>query len=306
MTRKATYVGISLLILTIFLVTPAIGETFENNVLIIASSTSLNDTGLLYVLGPLFEKEADVIVRWMSIGAGVSLERGKLGDVDLVMVNDRAAEDMFIDEGFGVERRAFAYNYFVLVGPESDPAGVSEMTPADAFATIMEMGIEDSSAVKFISRGDNSGTHSREKVIWSSAGFEYADVQTSGDWYIKAENDMTNTLRMANEMGAYTLSDMGTFFAYHGYWSPDLVSIVKEGDDLLNVYSAILVNPEIKNSINAPLGAAWINFLISDDVQSIISDFGVDEYSTPLFFGAKGNENVIGVSVDETSSPVTV
>ena len=306
MKREATYVGITLFILTIFLVVPVMGDTYENRVLMIATTTSLDDTGLLDVLGPLFEKEigGDVVVRWLSKGTGVSLEYGRRGDVDLMMVHDRTAEDKFIDEGFGIERRVFAYNYFVLVGPESDPAGVSGMSPADAFNTILENGVENPSAVKFVSRGDNSGTHSRERAIWKSAGYEYAEVQTSGAWYIEAGQGMGNTLRMADEMGAYTLSDMGTFLAYRG--DLDLVSIVEEGDDLLNVYSAMLVNPKIERSVNTPLGATWINFLISDEVQEIISSYGVDEYGKALFNGAKGNEGVIGVSVDETSSPVQI
>ena len=306
MKHEATYVGVTLFILTILLVVPVMGDTYENKVLMIATTTSLDDTGLLDVLGPLFEKEIgdDVVVRWLSKGTGVSLEYGKRGDVDLMMVHDRTAEDKFIDEGFGIERRVFAYNYFVLVGPESDPADVSGMSPTDAFNTIMERGMENPSAVKFVSRGDNSGTHSRERAIWKSAGYEYAEVQASGAWYIEAGQGMGSTLRMADEMGAYTLSDMGTFLAYRG--DLGLVSIVEEGDDLLNVYSAILVNPKIERSVNTPLGATWINFLISDEVQEIISSYGVDKYGKALFNGAKGNEGVIGVSVDETSSPVQI
>jgi tungstate transport system substrate-binding protein len=306
MKRETTYVGITLFILAILLIVPVMGETYENKVLMIATTTSLDDTGLLDVLGPLFEKETgnDVVVRWLSKGTGVSLEYGKRGDVDLMMVHDRTAEDKFIADGFGIERRVFAYNYFVLVGPASDPAGVSKMSPADAFNTLMEKGMESSSTVKFVSRGDNSGTHSREKAIWKSAGHDYADVQASGGWYIEAGDGMGNTLRMANEMGAYTLSDMGTFLAYRG--DIDLVSIVEEGDDLLNVYSAILVNPAIERSINTPLGVAWINFLISDEVQTLISNYGVEKYGKALFNGAKGHEDLIGVSVDETSSPVKI
>lgn len=302
---ETAYVGITLFVLTVFLVVPVMGETFENKVLMIATTTSFEDTGLIGVLGPLFEKEIgdDVVVRWLSKGTGVSLEYGKRGDVDLVIVHDRAAEDKFIADGFGIERRVFAYNYFILVGPTSDPAGISEMTPADAFNAIMEKGLEDSS-VKFISRGDNSGTHSREKAIWRSAGHEYVDVQSSGSWYIETGQGMGDTLRMANEMNAYTLCDMGTFLSHRG--DIDLVLIVEGGDDLLNVYSAILVNPAIERSVNTPLGAAWINFLISDEVQEIISNYGVEKYGKPLYNGAKGKESLISVSVDETSSPVQI
>jgi len=305
MKRGTVYVGITLFILTIFLFSPVAGETFENKVIKIATTTSLDDTGLLDVLGPLFEKEIDddVVVFWLSRGTGVSLEYGKRGDVDLMMVHDRVAEDAFLADGYGTDRRVFAYNYFVLVGPESDPANVAGMTPADAFDTIMEMGMEDSS-IQFVSRGDNSGTHSREKAIWKSAGYEYADVQSAGDWYIEAGDGMGSTLRMANEMGAYALSDMGTFLAYRG--DLNLVSIVEEGDDLLNIYSAMLVNPENEASVNTPLGIAWINFLISDEVQEIISTYGAEKYGKALFTGAKGNEDVIGVSVDETSLPIEI
>ena len=305
MKHEMKYVGITLVILTIFLTVPVMGEGYEDKVLMIATTTSLDDTGLLDVLGPAFEQEVgdDVVVRWLSKGTGVSLEYGKRGDVDLMMVHDRTAEDKFLEEGYGTDRRVIAYNYFVLVGPESDPAGVSEMTPADAFTTIMELGAEDST-IAFVSRGDNSGTHSREKAIWKSAGYEYADVQSSGDWYVEAGQGMGNTLRMADEMGAYTLSDMGTFLAYRG--DLGLVSIVEEGDDLLNVYSVILVNPENEPSVNTPLGVAWINFLISDEVQEIIANYGVEEYGKALFNAAKGNEDVIGVSIDETSSPVQI
>ena len=305
MKHEMKYVGITLVILTIFLTVPVMGGGYEDKVLMIATTTSLDDTGLLDVLGPAFEQEVgdDVVVRWLSKGTGVSLEYGKRGDVDLMMVHDRTAEDKFLEEGYGTDRRVIAYNYFVLVGPESDPAGVSEMTPADAFTTIMELGAEDST-IAFVSRGDNSGTHSREKAIWKSAGYEYADVQSSGDWYVEAGQGMGNTLRMADEMGAYTLSDMGTFLAYRG--DLGLVSIVEEGDDLLNVYSVILVNPENEPSVNTPLGVAWINFLISDEVQEIIANYGVEEYGKALFNAAKGNEDVIGVSIDETSSPVQI
>jgi tungstate transport system substrate-binding protein len=309
MKRETLYLGATLVLLTVLFASPvmgATGETFEDKVLMIATTTSLDDTGLLDLLGPRFEQDIgdNVVVRWLSKGTGISLEYGKRGDVDLMMVHDRAAEDKFIDEGYGQDRRVFAYNYFVLVGPESDPAEVAGMSPADAFNTIMEKGQDDSSAVKFVSRGDNSGTHSREKAIWKSAGYEYADVQASGDWYVESGQGMGSTLRMADEMDAYTISDMGTFLAYRG--DIGLVSIVESGDDLLNIYSAILVNPEMHPSVNTPLGAAWINFLLSDEVQELISNFGVEEYGKALFYGAQGSEELLGISVEETSNPVNV
>ena len=275
----------------------------EKQQLRIATTTSLDDTKLLDHLRTIFEDKYNAEVLVVSAGTGKALEYGQRGDVDVLMVHDRAREDVFIADGYGTNRRVFAYNYFVLVGPESDPAGVKDMKPEEAFATIREKGMAGESSVVFVSRGDASGTHSKEKAIWKGAGFNYsADVQGSGDWYLEAGKGMGATLMMANEKQAYTLSDIGTFLAYKG--DLQLVPVVSEGDILLNVYCAMQINPEKYPDINSTIAKDWINFMISDDVQKEIASFGVDKYGQPLFYAAQNDWEKIGVTKAEVTDPV--
>jgi tungstate transport system substrate-binding protein len=268
----------------------------------IATTTSLYDTGLLDHLQAIFEDEHDVSLKIVSAGTGIALEYGQRGDVDVMMVHDRAREDTFLADGYGVNRKVFAYNYFVIVGPESDPAGIAGMEPEEAFITIMEEGATNPE-VKFVSRGDNSGTHGKEKAIWVSAGYDYAtEIQDSGDWYVEAGSGMGATLTLADEQEAYTLSDIGTYLAYKG--DLDLVILVDQGDILLNVYSAMMINPQKFPDVNSTLAKEWINFLISDEIQDEIGSFGVAEYGQPLFYPAKGKWQEIGVSIEETETPI--
>jgi tungstate transport system substrate-binding protein len=269
----------------------------------IATTTSLYDTKLLERLTPIFEEQYNAEVLIVSAGTGKAIEYGQNGDVDVLMVHDRAREDAFLADGYGINRRVFAYNYFVVVGPESDPAGIKGMQPEAAFTTIRETGMADGSDVVFVSRGDASGTHSKEKAIWKAAGFNYsADVQGSGDWYQEAGTGMGATLTMANEKQAYTLSDIGTYLAYKG--DLDLVTLVDEGDILLNVYSAMQINPEKYPDINSTVAKDWVNFMISDDVQKEIASFGVDQYGQPLFYAAQNDWEKIGVTQAEVTEPV--
>jgi tungstate transport system substrate-binding protein len=281
--------------------TPTLAATPEE--LRIATTTSLYDTKLLDHLQSIFEKEYNAKLLVVSAGTGKALEYGQRGDVDVMMVHDRAREDTFIADGDGLNRRVIAYNYFVIIGPESDPAGIKGTQPEVAFKTLMEKGKAGEAGVVFVSRGDASGTHAKEKAIWKAAGFDYEkDVQNSGNWYVEAGSGMGATLVMANEKEAYTLSDIGTFLAYKGDLT--LVPVVSKGDILLNVYSAMLINPEKHTGVDTELGKKWINFLTSDEAQQEIASFGVVEYGEPLFFPAKGNWAVMGVSEAEVSAPV--
>ena len=269
----------------------------------IATTTSLYDTKLLERLTPIFEEQYNAEVLIVSAGTGKAIEYGQNGDVDVLMVHDRAREDAFLADGYGINRRVFAYNYFVVVGPESDPAGIKGMQPEAAFTTIRETGMADGSDVVFVSRGDASGTHSKEKAIWKAAGFNYsADVQGSGDWYQEAGTGMGATLTMANEKQAYTLSDIGTYLAYKG--DLDLVTLVDEGDILLNVYCAMQINPGKYPDINSTVAKDWVNFMISEDVQKEIASFGVDKYGQPLFYAAQDDWAKIGVTEAEVTDPV--
>jgi len=275
----------------------------EKQQLRIATTTSLDDTKLLERLSTIFEEQYNAEVLVVSAGTGKALEYGQRGDVDVLMVHDRAREDTFLADGYGTNRRVFAYNYFVLVGPESDPAGIKNMEPKQAFATIREKGMAGESGVTFVSRGDASGTHAKEQAIWKAAGLNYStDVQGSGDWYLEAGKGMGATLTMTNEKQAYTLSDIGTYLAYKG--DLELATLVDEGDILLNVYCAMQINPEKYPDINSTVAKDWINFMISDDVQKEIASFGVDKYGQPLFYAAQNDWEKIGVTKAEVTDPI--
>jgi tungstate transport system substrate-binding protein len=250
----------------------------------IATTTSLYDTGLWYYLEPLFEKYADVEMDIIYAGTGIALEYGRRGDVDAVIVHDPAAENKFIDEGYGINRRYFAYNFFLIAGPPSDPAGIEGSTATEAFKKIYEAGMKDPDAVKFISRGDNSGTHSKEKLIWSKAGFEYADVESSGKWYEEAGKGMGPTLLMANEQLAYVLADISTFLAYSKKSNLTIIPLVDEDPLFLNVYAAIAINPDKIATAKTDIANKFINWLISPEVQNIIGTYGTAEYGRSLFF----------------------
>ena len=248
-----------------------------------ATTTSLYDTGLWGYLEPMFEKQYEVEVDVLYAGTGIALEYGMRGDVDAITVHSKSREQTFVSEGYGVERVPFAYNYFLIVGPGSDPAGIKGMQPEDAFKKLA-----DSGAGSFVSRGDDSGTHGKEKAIWGSAGFDYEDVRKSGDWYIEAGRGMGPTLLMASEKQAYTLSDMGTFLAYKG--KTELEPVVDKGSILLNVYSVIACNPDKNSKVNHEMAEKMVNFLTSPDIQQLIGDYGVKQYGMPLFTPCAGAE----------------
>jgi len=268
----------------------------------IATTTSLDNTGLLEALKERFEKDHDVTLQIIAAGTGKALEYGQRGDVDVLMVHDRAREDTFMDDGYGINRRGIAYNYFMIVGPESDPAGIAGMTPEDALTTIYETA-QTNPDVVFISRGDSSGTHSKEQSIWTSAGYNYTtDIEGAGDWYVEGGQGMGATLTVADEKVAYTLSDSGTYLSYKT--DLDLVPLVDEGDSLLNVYSAMMINPEMYDYVNSEMARTWINYLITPETQEFIGTFGVDTYGQPLFFKSRGNWEVMGITQAEAEDPI--
>ncbi|MBA7692991.1 Tungstate-binding protein TupA [subsurface metagenome] len=182
-----------------------------------------------------------------------------------------------------MERVPFAYNYFLVVGPADDPAGIKGMTPEDAFKKLFETG-----AGSFVSRGDDSGTHGKEKAIWQAAGYDYEAVQQAGSWYIEAGRGMGPTLLMASEKQGYTLSDMGTFLSYQG--EVLLIPVVDEGSILLNVYSVIACNPEKNPNVNAEVANNMVNFLTSSEIQELLGKYGVKEYGLQLFTPCAGAE----------------
>jgi len=249
----------------------------------IATTTSLYDTGLWYYLEPMFEKLANVEMDIIYAGTGIALEYGRRGDVDAVVVHDRAAEDKFIAEGCGINRRNFAYNFFLIAGPESDPAGIKGLSAADAFKKLIEEGKKNPDKVKFVSRSDNSGTHSKEKLIWAKAGYDYADVQKSGKWYVEAGKGMGHCLLMANEQQSYVLADISTFLAYKRKSNVDLTVLVEQDPIFLNVYAAMAINPEKVTKVKIDIANEFINWLISSEIQDVIGTYGKAEYERSLF-----------------------
>ncbi len=250
----------------------------------VATTTSLYDTGLWGYLEPMFEEEYGVGMDIMYAGTSRALELGSRGDVDVVTVHAKALEEQFVADGYGVERIPFAYNYYLIIGPEDDPAGIKNLTPEAAFQKLMENGNGT-----FVSRGDGSGTHVMEQNIWATAGYDYEeDVRNTGTWYVEGGLGMGPTLTMAHELEAYTLSDMGTYLTYKG--DIDLVPLVTEGDILLNVYSVIAVNPDNVAVTNLEMANNLIAFLTSDEIQELMGQYGVDEYGLQLFTPCAGNE----------------
>ncbi len=241
----------------------------------VATTTSLYDTGLWGYLEPMFEEQYNVALDIIYAGTGEALQYSRRGDVDVITVHAKARELEFITEGYGVARVPFAYNYFLIVGPETDPAGIKGMSPEDAFQKLMDTG-----SGSFVSRGDDSGTHSKEKKIWEEAGFDYELVRKAG-WYIEGGIGMGPTLLMASEKRAYTLTDMGTFLAYTG--KLDLVPIVDNGGLLLNVYSVIAVSSEKHPNTKIEMANNLISFLTSPEIQELIGNYGVEEYGMQLF-----------------------
>ncbi|MGA1823985.1 MAG: substrate-binding domain-containing protein [bacterium] len=237
----------------------------------IASTTSTDNSGLFTVLNPPFEKQFNCSVDVIAQGTGKALKTGEMGDCDVVFVHSRPAEDTFIQQGFGVNRRDVMYNDFIVLGPPEDPAGIKGLK--DAGEALKKIA---AAHAKFVSRGDDSGTHKKEKSLWAKTG-----LTPNGKWYIESGQGMGAVLNLAHEMKAYTLSDRGTYLAYQN--KIDCV-VVTEGDpDLFNPYGIIAVNPARHQEVNYLLAMAYIGWVTSPEGQKIIKEFGKEKYGMPLF-----------------------
>jgi tungstate transport system substrate-binding protein len=237
----------------------------------ISSTTSTDNSGLFGALNPPFEKRLDCRIDVIAVGTGKALKIGEAGDVDVVFVHARAAEDKFIADGFGVNRRDVMYNDFIIIGPKEDPAGIRGFKDAKkALSAIAQKG------APFISRGDDSGTHKKEKFIWKKAG-----VTPKGKWYAEAGQGMGAVIQIANEKKAYALADRGTYLAYSD--KVDLVILCEGDKDLFNPYGIMAVNPARFPNVNYVLAMAYIGWITSQEGQAIIRKFGVAKFGQPLF-----------------------
>ncbi len=256
--------------------------------LIVSTTTSLYETGLLDELKTMFEKtHPEYNVSFISQGTGLAIETAKRGDADMILVHSPSQERGFLESGFGVNRKIFAYNFFIVVGPEADPAGITGMDPIGALLKIREEG--QAGNALWVSRGDNSGTHSKEKALWAATGLVLDEIKaetaggSAGTWYIEAGAGMTATLQLANEKMAYTLTDVATYLKNHRNGNIELVKIVDSGEDTLNVYSAIVCDPDTSPRGMFEGSMAFLRFLLSDEAQTMLVAYGEDEFGSTLF-----------------------
>lgn len=295
---------ISMLLLALTVLCTAAGAA-DGERLKLATTSSLYDTKLLDLIQTKYLEKYNVFVDPTTHGGtGMAITAGEKGDIDLLLIHDKPRELKFINDEHGLERRCIAYNYYNIVGPKDDPAGIKGLNSSQAFKAILEKGKADPSKVKFVSRGDGSGTHAQEQRIWKAAGFNYSsEINTSAnkDWYLDVGSPMGATLLLASEKSAYTLTDLSTFKAYQGNLT--LFPLIEGGADLLNVYVAIAVNPKKHPGVNCELANHFIDYLVSDEGQQLIADFGKEKYGQPLFFPAKGNCELIGCSSAECAAP---
>ena len=263
-------------ILTLTAWTPV--QAQQKNI-ILATTTSTQDSGLLDVLLPIFEKKTGYFVKTIAVGSGQAMAMGQKGEADVLLVHSPTAEKKFVAEGYRVNRRLVMHNDYIVVGPAGDPAKVKgTKATTDVFKKIASAG------VLFLSRGDNSGTHSKERDVWKASG-----INPEGQkWYQQTGLGMGQTLNVASEKNGYTLADRGTYLALKKNLQSNILA---EGDAiLLNIYHVIEVNPAKWPKVNTPGAKAFADFMISKETQEIIRTFGVEKFGSPLFFPDAGKK----------------
>ena len=267
-----------MLLAALFLTILPASVAAQRSPVILSTTTSTQDSGLLDVLVPLFEQKTGYTVKTIAVGTGQALALAARGEADVVLAHAPALEKKYVADGKMLDRRVVMYNDFVIIGPADDPAKIKGMTKAaDAMKAIAATGS------RFVSRGDNSGTHLLEKTLWKLAG-----VEPQGAWYIEAGQGMGATLGIADDRKAYTLTDRGTFLAFQ---KRVRLPILVEGDKpLLNIYSVMLVNPSNGPKVNTAGGTAFAEFMLSAETQKVIKTFGVDKYGQPLFVPVAGTK----------------
>jgi len=266
--------------ITLLVIAPATQAAPPAKDIILATTTSTQDSGLLDALVPQFEKQTGFRVKTIAVGSGQAMAMGQRGEADVLLVHSPEAEKKFVAEGFGLGRRRVMHNDFIVVGPPTDPAGIKAAGSAlHGFRRIA------STAAVFLSRGDNSGTHAQEQKLWKAAGL----TPEGQKWYQQTGLGMGQTLNVTAEKNAYTLADRGTYLALRKNLG---LAILSEGDAvLLNVYHVIEVNPLRFPKVNAPGAKAFGDFLLSKETQKLIAIFGVDKFGSPLFFPDAGKKD---------------
>jgi len=264
------------------LTTAPTATTTGNMNLILATTTSTQDSGLLDVLIPLFEQQTGYTVKTVAVGTGAALQMGQQGNADVLLVHAPSSEVTYMAGGYGKDRFLVMHNDFIIIGPSSDPAKIKGDTDAvDAFKKIAAAG------ATFISRGDQSGTNTKELALWKSAGIDPAGTKPS--WYVSTGQGMGATLTIASQKGAYTLSDRATYLAYQANIQLDI--LVEKDNSLLNVYHVITVNPDKWPKVNYTGALAFASWIVSPAIQDVIGKFGVDKYGQQLFVPDAGKSD---------------
>ena len=248
----------------------------QRSPVILSTTTSTQDSGLLDVVVPTFERQRGYTVKTLAVGTGQALALAARGEADVVLAHAAALEKKYVNEGKMLNRRLVMYNDFVIIGPANDPAGIKgTASAAQAMKSIAQ------TASRFVSRGDNSGTNILEKSLWKLAGIEPA-----APWYIEAGQGMGATLGIADDRRAYTLTDRGTYLAYQKRIQ---LPVLVQGDrPLLNIYSVMEVNPANGARVNVAGGKAFADFMVAPETQNVIKTFGVEKYGQPLFVPIAG------------------
>jgi len=267
-----------------FLLDPSRSAETQSRNVILSTTTSTQDSGLLDLLVPLFEKQSGYSVKTVSVGTGQALALAAKGDADVALVHAPSLEKKYVSGGQLQNRRLVMYNDFVIIGPKDDPAKIRPLK-----STLAALKAIEQAKAAFVSRGDNSGTHTLEKSLWKEAG-----LQPNGPWYIESGQGMGASLNIANERNAYTITDRGTYLALGKRMN---LPILVEGDRaLLNIYSVMEVNPANGPRVNAAGGKAFADFMVSPQAQNLIKDFGVEKFGQPLFVPvAHKREEELGV-----------
>jgi tungstate transport system substrate-binding protein len=258
---------------------PASAALAQPTTVILSTTTSTQDSGLLDTLVPLFEKKTGFTVKTISVGTGQALALAARGEADVALVHAPSLERKYVEEGKMQNRRLVMYNDFVIIGPEDDPARIKGMPKAaEALKRIAD------TQSRFVSRGDKSGTYLLELGLWKQAG-----IEPTGPWYIESGQGMGQTLGIANDRRAYTITDRGTWLAFQKRIS--LPILVEKDKPLLNIYSVMEVNPANGPRVNVVGGQAFADFMVAPDTQSVIKTFGVDRYGQPLFVPIAGQSD---------------
>jgi tungstate transport system substrate-binding protein len=263
---KQQKILLALTLLVVFSFAAAGAAFADAPVLRMATTTSTDNTGLLDYLAPYANSSLGIDLQWVAVGTGKALELGKNCDVDVLMVHAPESEMKYVTEGYGVDRTRIMYNDFVIIGPSGDPAGIAGKSASEALRMIPDKG------ALFTSRGDNSGTNRKEIILWSNAGLS---VPRKESWYIETGQGMINTINIAAERDAYTLTDRGTYIKYESNWdgNPPLVVLVEGDDSLRNQYSVIAVSPGRCPGIRYGLAASFIEWISAPNAQRLIAEF---------------------------------